>query len=127
MKHLLFFTVTILFLPIVQAQNVDSLLRVLEGRRKVMPTPKGYTVPDPSTYGSMITATEMDQMITELASDAMSGRETGTLGQEIAADYTFRYFGFDQSGRSGHFFSVFPSGKRKMDEARTGFCRRADA
>jgi Peptidase family M28/PA domain len=110
MKHLLFFTVTILFLPIVQAQNVDSLLRVLEGRRKVMPTPKGYTVPDPSTYGSMITATEMDQMIAELASDAMSGRETGTLGQEIAADYIAKHFdtlGLTKVGDQGTFFQYF--------------------
>jgi Peptidase family M28/PA domain len=122
MVHRTFYIFVCLFAAFssLQAQNnqLDSLTKLIESRRKVssgqtggMSTnTKSYTVPDPKPYGDMITTGEMDAMITKIASDEMQGRETGTEGQLIAANYIAAHFdslGLKKIGDKGDYFQYF--------------------
>lgn len=48
--------------------------------------------PDAKKYGSQITAAELKEYLTIIASDALEGRETGTRGQKMAAAFIAAHF-----------------------------------
>lgn len=48
--------------------------------------------PDAKKYGSQITADQLKEYLTIIASDALEGRETGTRGQKMAAAFISTHF-----------------------------------
>jgi hypothetical protein len=48
--------------------------------------------PDAKKYGSQITAAELKEYLSIIASDALEGRETGTRGQKMAAAFIAAHF-----------------------------------
>jgi len=51
-----------------------------------------FDIPDAKPYGNTINATDIQQLITILASDSLEGRETGEPGQRKAADFIAAQF-----------------------------------
>ncbi len=48
--------------------------------------------PDAKKYGSQVTANQLKEYLTIIASDALEGRETGTRGQKMAAAFIAAHF-----------------------------------
>lgn len=53
---------------------------------------RSYKLPDARPFGQTITETDMRFLIDTLASNTMAGRETGTPGQRLAADFIAEQF-----------------------------------
>ncbi len=69
--------------------------------------PRYYQLPDGRPFGNTITPGDMKFLIDTLASDAMQGRETGTEGQRMAADFIasqFKAMGLPPAGDRNTYF-----------------------
>ncbi|MFN4253381.1 MAG: M28 family peptidase [Saprospiraceae bacterium] len=71
------------------AQSPDSLQRIVEERLRRATI---GDAPDPQPFGKSITAADMKVLIDSLAGRTFAGRETGTEGQRLAADYIAAQF-----------------------------------
>ena len=71
------------------------------------------------TYASSITAKELKEHLTIIASDKYEGRETGKKGQVMTAQYLKNEFIKDgvQPGNKGSFFQNFPLKETSKPEA----------
>jgi len=64
-----------------------------------------------SVYADEITATELEEHLEVLASDEYRGRETGDVGQKMAADYLadfYKSLGLPNVGKNNSYFQTIP-------------------
>jgi hypothetical protein len=65
-------------------QKQDSTAKALAKRKNEL---RFYEQFDPKPWVNTITAVDLTELVTTLASKEMQGRETGEKGQRLAADY----------------------------------------
>ncbi len=100
----------VLMLPTITLAQEDSIAPELRARAAQIAKIKLYNVPDPKPYAEQILPAQMAQLINDLASDSMAGRETGTEGQRMAARYIARRFeqlGLKKVGDRSSYFQEF--------------------